>query len=215
MQQVLPLLIVFADPLVMEAFSAEPFEREQMEGWIKRNLEHQERYGYGLFTVLLRHSGLVIGDCGIEHMELTGRPVAELGYDLRSDHWGRGLATEAASAVRDYAFQTLQLPSIGSLIRNDNHRSQRVAEKVGMRLVDPDVYGDGQYRLFGVDRNDERLPSGSASTLFPASGGPEANRTAGQSSNGGISKSQPRYAEPIATNGAFRPFVARCSNWAP
>jgi len=158
-----PLLAIFSDPVVMAAFSAEPFGREQMEGWVQRNLEHQEQYGYGLFTVILAESGLVIGDCGIEHMELKGQRVAELGYDLRSDHWGRGLATEAAIAVRDLAFETLQLPSLGSLIRRDNHRSQRVAEKVGMHLIDADVYGDGQYWLFCVDRSDERLPSGSAS----------------------------------------------------
>ncbi len=126
------LLGVFGDPKVMAAFDSEPFERVQMERWVRRNLEHQERYGYGLFAVVLRETGLVIGDCGYERMELDGESEVELGYDLRSDHWGRGLATEAAAAVRDYAFGVLELPGLVSLIRRGNVASRRVAEKIGM-----------------------------------------------------------------------------------
>lgn len=74
-------------------------------------------------------------------MELRGEPEAELGYDLRSDHWGQGQATEAAGAVREYAFGRLELARLVSPIRRDNRASQRVAEKVGMRPIDIDVYG--------------------------------------------------------------------------
>jgi RimJ/RimL family protein N-acetyltransferase len=132
-----PLLRIFTDPLVMAAFDAEPFERGQMQRWVQRNLDHQERHGYGLFSVILRESGELIGDCGLEEMELDGlsAPVAaaELGYDFRSDYWNRGLATEAASAVRDYAFGVLTLPCLISLIRQGNLASRRVAERIGMR----------------------------------------------------------------------------------
>jgi RimJ/RimL family protein N-acetyltransferase len=76
---------------------------------------------------------LLIGDCGLEQIELDGEETVELGYDLRSSYWGKGLATEAASAVRDYAFETLELPELVCLIRQGNWRSQRVAEKLGMR----------------------------------------------------------------------------------
>jgi ribosomal-protein-alanine N-acetyltransferase len=144
------LLGVFDDPVVMAAFSSDPFDRENMENWVRRNLEHQERFGYGLFSVILKETGLLIGDCGLEQMELDGELVAELGYDLRSDHWGRGLATEAAAAVRDYAFLELQLPRLASLIRQGNHRSRRVAEKIGLRLVDEDLYGDQRYWLYAL-----------------------------------------------------------------
>jgi RimJ/RimL family protein N-acetyltransferase len=146
------LLDVFDDPVVMAAFSADPFDREKMKSWVRRNLEHQDRFGYGLFSVILKDTGLLIGDCGLEQMELGGESVAELGYDVRSDHWGRGLATEAATAVRDYAFRDLQLPRLVSLIRRGNHRSRRVAEKIGMRLVEEDVYGDQRYWLYALDR---------------------------------------------------------------
>lgn len=129
-----PLLQIFTDPKVMASFAEAPFNRDQMEGWVQRNLDHQKQYGYGLFSVILKPGGVVIGDCGLEHMEIDGVPAAELGYDFRSDYWNQGYATEAATAVRDYAFHALQLPQLISLIRVGNIASQRVAEKIGMRF---------------------------------------------------------------------------------
>jgi [ribosomal protein S5]-alanine N-acetyltransferase len=128
------LLRTFGDPKVMAAFESEPFDRSQMERWVRRNLEHQDRYGYGLFTVVLKTDGLVIGDCGLEHMDIGDTLESELGYDLCSDYWGRGLATEAAIAVRDFAFDVQEIPRLIALIRRGNEASRRVAEKVGMRL---------------------------------------------------------------------------------
>ena len=154
------LLRVFADPRVMASFGSAPFDRPQMERWVRRNLDHQERHGYGLFSVILRENGLLIGDCGLEHMEVGGEVQAELGYDLRSDYWGRGLATEAAGAVRDYALGVLEHRRLVSLIRRGNEASRRVAEKIGMRL-EGELERDGQaYWLYAVSREEgaqERL----------------------------------------------------------
>ncbi len=128
-----PLLAVFGDPAVMAAFDTPPFDRSQMEAWVRDNLVHQEQFGYGLFTVVLRESGDVIGDCGLETKSLNGTVETELGYDFRRDAWGRGLATEAARAVARHAFDDLGLQRLISLVRPHNVRSARVAEKVGMR----------------------------------------------------------------------------------
>jgi ribosomal-protein-alanine N-acetyltransferase len=136
------LLTVFSDPSVMEAFNAQPFDESRMRSWIERNLAHQRRYGYGLSTVVLKATDEIIGDCGLEHM--TEAPCeAELGYDLRSDVWGQGLATEAACAVRDHARTALGLARLFSLIRVGNQASRRVAEKIGMDL-------DATIERFGV-----------------------------------------------------------------
>ncbi len=129
------LLHILGDPKVTAAFNELAFNREQIERWIQRNLAHQVRYGYGLFSVIHQADRRLIGDCGLEHMEVAGEMAAELGYDFRSDYWNQGYATEAACAVRDYAFQALHLPRLVSLIRVGNQASRRVAEKVGMTLV--------------------------------------------------------------------------------
>jgi ribosomal-protein-alanine N-acetyltransferase len=124
------LLLIFIDPKVMDAFSHPPFTHEQMQRWLQRNLDHQNEYGYGLFSVILKENGELIGDCGLEQMDDMN--AAELGYDFRSEFWNQGYATEAACAVRDYAFDVLHLPQLISLIRVGNLASKRVAEKVGM-----------------------------------------------------------------------------------
>ncbi len=48
------LLHIFGDPKVMASFGVEPFDRDQMARWVRRNLEHQPEHGYGLFSVILK-----------------------------------------------------------------------------------------------------------------------------------------------------------------
>jgi RimJ/RimL family protein N-acetyltransferase len=146
------LLRTFGDPKVMAAFESEPFDRPQMERWVRRNLEHQDRYGYGLFTVVLKANGLVIGDCGLEHMDVGDESATELGYDLCSDYWGQGLATEAAIAVRDFAFDGQEIPRLIALIRRGNEASRRVAEKLGMHLESELERYDRPYWLYAISR---------------------------------------------------------------
>ncbi|HET9017704.1 MAG TPA: GNAT family N-acetyltransferase [Thermomicrobiaceae bacterium] len=145
------LLGVFGDPRVMAAFDEPPFDRARMERWVRRNLDHQAHDGYGLFTLVRKSDGIVVGDCGLERMDEGGIVQAELGYDLRADCWGRGLATEAAAAVRDHAFTALGLPRLISLVQVGNLASRRVAEKIGMRL-DAEVTRHGRrYWLMSLD----------------------------------------------------------------
>ena len=135
------LYLIFTDPRVMASFGMDAFTPEQMQRWLSRNLDHQDQFGYGLFSVILKETGELIGDCGLEQMETEG--AAELGYDFRSDFWNQGYATEAACAVRDYAFDALRLPRLISLVRVGNLPSKRVAEKVGMTLVE-------EFTRFGI-----------------------------------------------------------------
>lgn len=145
------LYLIFTDPNVMAAFNHPLFTPEQMQGWLQRNLEHQDQYGYGLFSVVRKETNELIGDCGLELMEDMG--AAELGYDFRSPFWNQGYATEAAIAVRGYAFDVLKLPRLISLIRVGNLASRRVAEKAGMTLIEEFRRYETRYWKFGMDRN--------------------------------------------------------------
>jgi len=145
------LLKIFGDPKVMASFDTEPFNREQMGHWVQRNLAHQDSHEYGLFSVMLKSKEMLIGDCGLERMEVGGEFVTELGYDFRSDYWNQGFATEAALAVRDYAFDALSLPSLISLIRVGNEASKRVSEKIGMRLIAEITKNGIRYWKYGID----------------------------------------------------------------
>jgi RimJ/RimL family protein N-acetyltransferase len=142
------LHLIFTDVKVMAAFNHDPFTREQMQRWLQRNLDHQNQYGYGLFSVILKETGELIGDCGLEQMEDQG--AAELGYDFRSDFWNQGFATEAALAVCNFAFDVLKLPQLISLIRVGNLASKRVAEKAGMTLAEEFTRYDIRYWKYSL-----------------------------------------------------------------
>ncbi len=146
------LLEIFSDPEVMACFGVPPFGLAEMERWLQRNLDHQQSNGYGLFSVILKSSGLLIGDCGLERMEIDGVPTVELGYDFRSDHWNNGYATEAASAVRDFAFVQLKLPQLVSLIQIGNGASRRVAEKIGMSYAGRVTRDGRHYWKYAIER---------------------------------------------------------------
>ena len=65
-------------------------------------------FGFGPWAVLEKSNNAVIGYCGLFHFNnIDGQPEIEIGYRLARDYWDHGYATEAASAVRDYAFAVL------------------------------------------------------------------------------------------------------------
>jgi len=78
-------------------------------------------------------TGEMIGDCGIIRQHVEGEHLYEIGYHLRRDHWGRGLATEAGRAIRDHAVTVLRLRRLVALIHPENAASERVAAKLGFR----------------------------------------------------------------------------------
>lgn len=125
---------VFGDAEVMR-FGPGVRTREWAREWLRGCLEdYYRRLGFGPFAVVEKSGREVVGYCGLFHFpSVAGRAEIELGYRLARLFWGRGYATEAALAVRDYAFDVLCLPRLVALIDPQNAASARVAEKVGMR----------------------------------------------------------------------------------
>jgi len=92
----------------------------------------------GWWAVTRRDDGAVIGRCGVNAM--PGWPEPELAYTLGRAHWGQGLATEAARAVRDDAWARQALPTLASLIKVGNGASTRVAARLGARCADTLIF---------------------------------------------------------------------------
>ena len=103
--------------------------KEELEYFLHGHPEHPE---LGLWATVERETGAFIGRCGLLPWVLEGRYEVEVAYLINKSYWGRGLATEAARAVAEYGFGTLELTRLVSLIDEENRASQRVAEKVGM-----------------------------------------------------------------------------------
>ena len=94
----------------------------------------------------------LIGYCGFLHWHLDGADEVEIGYRLHPDYWNRGLASEAAQAVRDHAFRDLNLRRVISLIHPDNVPSRRVAEKNGMKIERETVFRGFPTHVFAITR---------------------------------------------------------------
>jgi len=148
------MLKIFTDKNVMKCFGLESFSREQMKKWVDRNLDHQKKYGYGLFSGILKSNQELIGDCGLEHTEFEEKPCVEIGYDFLSKYWNQGYATEAARAVKDYAVGRLSIDSkyLCSFIRKNNKASQRVSEKIGMQKIKEYTVHDTDYCLYAFSK---------------------------------------------------------------
>jgi ribosomal-protein-alanine N-acetyltransferase len=132
------LALVLSDPETMRYYPA-PYDRAGVEQWIERNRQRYREDGVGLWAVELKRTQdsevhETIGDCGIILQQVDGERLYEIGYHLRRDLWGQGLATEAAVACRDWAFAHLKTERLISLIRPENKASRRVAERTGMTV---------------------------------------------------------------------------------
>ena len=119
-------------PDVMRFSASGPFTLAQSHEWLERSLASYAEHGFGKWAVVLRATGEVIGCCGPALTVIDGPPERELGYRLRPEHWGVGLATEAAAAALGHCFKHLGFTSLLGFVEPANTASARVLTRVGM-----------------------------------------------------------------------------------
>lgn len=95
---------------------------------------HPHHPELGLWATIHKETGKFIGRCGLLPWEVDGVHEVEVAYTIAEEYWGQGLASEAAQAILKYGFETLNLSRLICLIEPENIGSQKVAEKMGMRL---------------------------------------------------------------------------------
>jgi [ribosomal protein S5]-alanine N-acetyltransferase len=138
-----------SDPLSMRYYAWEERTPEAVQESIKRFAAFERERPRVKFqlVVVLTASGELIGNCGIR-MDTPDAHEADIGYEIAPRHWGNGYATEAARAMLDFGFITLNLHRIWAWCVADNAASTRVLEKLDMRpegrLRDKDHY-KGRY----------------------------------------------------------------------
>ena len=89
--------------------------------------------GFGMFSVLDKHSGEWVGRLGPWCPE--GRPGTEVGWGIRRDYWGRGYATEGSIAAINWAFSELGWSEVIHAIAPDNPNSRAVARRLGSTIL--------------------------------------------------------------------------------
>lgn len=126
---------IMQDKETMYAYEG-AFTDEEVQGWLDRQLARYERYGFGLWAVVLKETHEMIGQCGLTMQPWKDGEVLEIGYLFRRDCWHRGYAAEAAQACKRYAFEKLGAKEVCSIIRDTNTASQNVALRNGMKARD-------------------------------------------------------------------------------
>lgn len=128
-----PLARIWSDPNVTRYMGGSRDFNEVCETF-EADANSSSQTDFDLWPVVEKASGQVVGHCGLIDKEVEGEGEFELVYVFDTSVWGKGYATEAASAVRDYAFEQLGLQRIIALIDPENIASERVASKVGMQF---------------------------------------------------------------------------------
>lgn len=123
------LAAIYADPVVMK-FYPSVWTYAQTKQQI-RTIATYEQLGFGLWATIYKANNKFIGRCGLVPQLVDGQQEIEIGYLLAKEYWGKGLATEAACASRDYGFE-IGCDRLISLIDPGNIASQKVALKTGL-----------------------------------------------------------------------------------
>ena len=126
---------IFSDPETMQHYPA-PFDAEKTRSWITSNQGRYAEHDFGLWTVVLKETGEVIGDCGVTMQNIHGQMLPEIGYHIHKAHQRRGYALEAARACMDFVFEQTPFEAVYSYMKYTNVASYGVAVKNGMRLIE-------------------------------------------------------------------------------
>jgi RimJ/RimL family protein N-acetyltransferase len=110
---------------------------------------HWTLKGFGHWVLETRSTVELVGRAGLYHP--PDWPGLELGWTVARPQWGNGYAGEAARAAMEWARAELGADHLISLIADDNRRSQRVAEKLGMRQEGRAQVREHDLRMYGID----------------------------------------------------------------
>lgn len=147
------LFALYCDPEVSRYIPDAPTtlaETQEELAWFRNG--HPRHPELGLWATIEKGFNRFVGRCGLLPWTIDGRFEVEVAYTIARTHWGQGLATEAAQAVKSYGFDTLGLTRLVSLIDQDNAASIRVAEKIGMVFEKEERDEVGPFLLYAVQK---------------------------------------------------------------
>jgi len=129
------------------------FDDARVRRWINVNKIRYSVFGFGLWAVVLKDTGEMIGDCGLTMQSINGIIKPEIGYHIRRDFQRMGFAKESAAAVRDWAFENTTFNMLFSYMAKDNIPSQKTAMSYGCTLVEEyEDKDEGPHCVYGITR---------------------------------------------------------------
>lgn len=136
------LAALWRDPDVLRYIgTGEARDEAYARGYLEKHARRWREHGFGAWAVEFKErAGTLIGWCGLQPLEDSGE--VEVGYGFGKEHWGQGIASEAARACLRFGFEDVGLARIVAVAYPQNTGSRRVMEKIGMKYVkDAFFYG--------------------------------------------------------------------------
>lgn len=137
---------IYSDPSITQYMEDLFPDRKQEIEYIKAYVKQiYEFYGFGLWTVLHKENGRVIGRAGLNVRE--GYEIPELGFVIDVEYQGQGYAFEVCSAILKYAGEELEFPAVQAFVDENNQCSVYLLEKLGFAF-DSEVDLDRHYHRY-------------------------------------------------------------------
>ena len=153
------LVDLWADPKVTH-YMGGPRDQDKLRSGFEETAQNPYADRYDLWPLIDKEAGKAVGHCGLLDKEVDGRSEIELIYVLASIAWGRGYATEIGKALKQYAFNEMNIRRLIALIEPRNAASERVAIKIGMRLEKDVIRPGGAVRkMYVIDSKDDKPAS--------------------------------------------------------
>lgn len=143
------LLALWGDPAVTR-FAAGPSDLDRLRDSLDEQADSPSSGAFGLFPLIEKATGLVVGNCGLLETEIEGAEETEIVCVVAQRAWGSGYPAEVGEALLDLAFRVLALERVVWLIDPADDRSMQVAAELGMhreRLVERP---EGERELWAV-----------------------------------------------------------------
>lgn len=147
------LFSFYSDPEVVKYIPDAPRSYEETKDEMEWFMNGHPKFPQlGLWATIFKETDQFIGRCGLLPWTIDERNEVEVAFALSKDYWGRGLATEAARGIVQYAFGTLKLSRLICLIDEANHASIKVATKIGMTLEKEGKDEKGRFLIYSMNK---------------------------------------------------------------
>lgn len=145
---------VISDPETMKYYSA-PYNEEGVWKWIRWCKASYAKRGFGLWAVIYKETGEMIGDCGVSMQTIDDELKPEIGYHLRKDYHRQGIGREMTQAVKDYFFTHFDFDEVYSYMDINNLPSSKTAEANGMTFQHLYTTSDGEVcKVYRIKRSE-------------------------------------------------------------
>ena len=128
------------------------YDRKQAQQRLLADIEHWEKHGFGPWMWCDKVSGNYVGRGGLRCLKIADIDEVELGYAVKQEYWGCGLAREIGLAAIEIGFENLQLQNLVCFTLIDNFRSLSVMKKLGFIYEKDFLYANLPHKLHRLQK---------------------------------------------------------------